>query len=84
MGENCDIVSTLYYASPPCKITAMNLLKKIKLDIFHTFMILDWLATFFPQSDRVKFCAHSENTSGVRMLVYKSHRDLCESIGANK
>lgn len=27
IGENFDIVSTLYYAPPPCKITAMNLLK---------------------------------------------------------
>lgn len=45
--KNCDIVSTLYYASPPCKMTAMNLLKKVKLDIFHTSMILDWLATFY-------------------------------------
>ena len=64
-----------------CVTTMQNhcyeLAQKIKLDIFHTFMILDWLATFFSQSDWVKFHAHSGNTSGVCMQVCKSHRDLC-------
>ena len=66
IGKNCDIVSTLYYASPPCKMTAMNLLKKVKLDIFHTSMVLDWLATF-AKVGWVKFYTHSRKAS--RMCV---------------
>lgn len=52
---------------------------KIKLDIFHTCIILDWLATFPPQSDSIKF-KHTlrENTSRecVCALVGKLHRDF--------
>lgn len=58
-SKNWDIVSTLYYASPPCKITAMNLLKNQTRYISHIYD--SRLASHLFQSDWVKF--HSENTS---------------------
>lgn len=75
IGKNCDIVSTLYYASPPCKITAMNSLKNQTRYISHIYDFR--LACHFSQSDRVKFHTHSENTLRVYGSVQVAQRVLC-------
>ena len=46
IGRNCGIVSTLYYASPPCKITAMNWRKNQTRYISHIYEFR--LACHFP------------------------------------
>lgn len=86
IGKNCDIVSTLYYASPPCKITAMNLLKNQTRYISHIYDFR--LACHCSQSDRVKFHTHSGNTlpsvCGRRCFVCKSCTDSNKSTDVNE
>lgn len=77
-NKNCGIMSTLYYASPPCKITGMNLLENQTRYISHIYDFR--LARPFSQSDSVKFYTHSENTSRVCTCQCAGHTEICVSM----
>lgn len=73
IGNNCDIVSTLYYASPPCKITAMNLLKNQTRYISHVYDF--GLACYFYQSDQVSHTLRKIHQECVYWCA--NHTEIC-------